>query len=443
MNTLRPKHENMMHVLLNTKIDARVGTLVILYYSIIMESLIYMWGFPGVIRYLNDVILIIVLWSAHTRFINSLKKQRAMLVFGAIVALLTFDLLTAAINFVPLNLVAWAFRNTFRGVIYFLCVLSLVRVEDTEWIFKSFFYLQWPNLALAVYQYLFMSMGGQGDYVHGFFANGAGTNTFNAVLAAYFVAAYIKKKVSIWSTGFIIVSGVIIAVLAEEKTYFLYLSVIFIVTLLINNWSVRTGLIIIFIVVVSVLMFNWIMNVQSSMLDMFINPDETKKYLTSTWSNSYGIPRIGAFTFISSYFFNNDIVRELVGFGFGYTEYGQFSFLQSDFSHLYKRLMYRSFTHQWVFLETGYIGFILLVCVFLAIIICLSRNILFHVFDVSDESQDLILKSTAICIAICCIISMWSNATLKLDAAYIPYFGVALGFLSHTTKKDITDVKVN
>ena len=405
------------------RFNARTGTLFILFYTVIMEALISVLHFPGTIRYLNDVVLLSVMPSLFHYYVPLLKKQHASLVLYAVLALFTFDILTAIINHVEPQLVLWAIRNTFRGIIYCLSILVVLRVEDVKKIFNYLFWLQIPNLLLGTYQWLFIDQG-LGDQVHGLFADGAGANMFSVVLVSYYLNTYLAKRDSLLRVGVTIVSAIYMAVIGEEKTCFIYLILILVISLLISNWSLRTIIFAFLIGIVCTAMISWIQAVRPSMLNIFFNSKETTNYLTSSWDNAYGIPRVGAFHYISSRFFNNDSIRELIGFGFGSCEDSQFWFLQSDFANSYRNLSYRGFTHQWTFLETGYIGFILLICFFMSLIICLIIN-----RTNKNHLNDPALNIVSICVAACCIISMWSNNTIKLDSSFIPYFGISLGLL--------------
>lgn len=421
MSTFIATHRVVQRVL-RTPVNARFATLFILFYSTVMEVCISYLHLPGLIRYLNDVVLIACLFGVQGRFFAVLRKQKAMVLWYATCVLFLFDIVTSVVNLVSPMLVLWAIRNTFRGIAYLFCVIAVLRIEDIPRLMRVLLWLQVPNLVLAAYEYLVTS-GGNPDYVHGLFANGAGTNTFGALLLAYYLNAFLSRRVGGLSLVFVVISTIMIAAMAEEKTFFLYFILIVVTSVLISRWSLKTFFVIAFLGVAGFVMIGWINQVQPEMLSFFIDVDTGMNYLTSTWSDSYGIPRIGAFAFITSRFFHDDFVTSLFGFGFGSAEHSQFSLMDSEFYRRYENLMYRSFTHQWTFLETGYIGFALLVCLFIVALICLCRR------RWEFRDCDRTLNLTAICMCLVCIISMWSNATLKLDAAYIPYFGVALGFL--------------
>ncbi|KFI54672.1 hypothetical protein [Bifidobacterium callitrichos] len=389
-----------------------------------MELLISFLHAPTSIRYINDFVLSAVVISLWTGYAHVFKKQKANLVIYSIFALLVFDLFTSLINFVQPQLVFWALRNTFRGILYFLSVAAVLYIDDIAKIFGFLFWLQIPNILIGVYQWRFLDTG-LGDEVHGIFATGAGANMFSILLVAYYLNEYLSRRENLVRVIVVTVLSIFMAVIGEEKTAFVYLIVVFIISLLVSKWSLKTLLSIFIVCILAFVMFDWIETVRPSMLSVFLDMEGTEKYLNSTWSNAYGIPRIGAFTFISSVFFKNDIFKELFGLGFGNCEYSQLKVFQSDFAKQYIHLEYRNFVHQWTFLETGYIGFSLLIIFFSCIIICLIAKRFIY-----KNSENASFNVTSICIALCCIVSMWSNNTIKYDSAFLPYFGIALGFLS-------------
>lgn len=409
--------------LLSLRIDGHTGVLFILFWSIIMEGLIEYIHLPGEIRYINDLVLVSVVFKLQHTLIDRVKENYGYWLWISVVVLFVFDICTAIVNLVSPLLVIWAIRNTFRGIVYMFCVIATVHANEVNHLFRVMLYLQIPNLLLATFQFLVTSHGDQ-DLVHGLFANGAGSNTFSAMLLAYYLNLYLNKKGSLIPLGFVLTSSVVIATMAEEKTFFAYLIVILLVSILISRRSFKTFFFICFATIASFLLYNFIMNIRPDLLTFFSDPNASTEYLTATWSGSYGIPRIGAFKYISQIFFQNNPIVELVGFGFGSGEHAQFSFLDSPFFIKYGTLMYRNFTHQWTFIETGYVGFILLIGIFVSAFFCLIRRR--SLYKVNNN----VLNITAMCMCFVCILSMWSNATLKLDAAYIPYFGVAIGFLS-------------
>ena len=70
--------------LLRTPLNARFGVFFILFYSIAMEALIENLHLPGTIRYLNDVVLIAVIFGIQGRFLPILRKEHSYMLWGAV-----------------------------------------------------------------------------------------------------------------------------------------------------------------------------------------------------------------------------------------------------------------------------------------------------------------------------------------------------------------------
>jgi len=128
MSTFIATHRVVQRVL-RTPVNARFATLFILFYSTVMEVCISYLHLPGLIRYLNDVVLIACLFGVQGRFFAVLRKQKAMVLWYATFLLFLFDIVTSVVNLVSPMLVLWAIRNTFRGIAYLFCVIAVLRIE--------------------------------------------------------------------------------------------------------------------------------------------------------------------------------------------------------------------------------------------------------------------------------------------------------------------------
>ena len=173
---------------------------------------------------------------------------------------------------------------------------------------------------------------------------------------------------------FIIISSFIIASIAEEKMTYLFFGVIFIVSILISKFSFRKLLAITVGVIGLIFGLILIKYYYPDMYAILASPKKIIEYSQSTYDDGYRLPRIGAFKKISNIFFDNNTLKLLFGLGFGNCETSNFSIFQSDFYKSYGQYNYRWFTHQWIFMEEGYIGFGAFLLIFITILICLMKN---------------------------------------------------------------------
>lgn len=408
--------------------------LFILYFTIVMETLIAEFHFSTSIRYINDIAILMLILLMKGKFIYVLKKSRNSIILSTLVIFLLAVSISALINFVPLRLVIWATRNTFRGIIFLLAAICYLEEDDLKIIFNILFKIQAVNLFLALYQFLILRH--EMDWVGGIFGygNGAGINMFNALLIAYFLNAYLEKKEKLSKLIFIIFSSFTIAGIAEEKVTYLFFIVIFITSLLFANISFKK---IVAIGIGTLGYFGGLVLLKYNypiMFERMTNIQKLIDYASTTYETGYMLPRIGAFSVISDIFFNSETLKSLFGLGFGNAETSGFSIFQSDFFNQYGYLNYRWFTHQWMFIEVGYAGFVTFVMFLLAILFCLIKNI--NTFDKNNRVYIL----TGIPLTLCCIITIWYNSTLKVDMSFLAYFCLAVGLIA-TKKSSIYNKK--
>lgn len=404
----------------------------ILFFTIIMETLISEFNFPSFIRYFNDIALIFLLFLMRGKIINSFKKKHAQILLLCILLFFIISLLSSLINFVSFPLVIWGIRNTFRGILYFIATVVFLEKEDIPKLFNKLLFLQVISLLLALYQ--FFVLNHDMDSVGGIFGygNGAGVNVFNSLLIAYYLNAFLYRKEKIFKLVLVLFSSFIIAAISEEKITYLFFVIVFLISILFSKFSVKKVLAI-FICSAGLLFgLNLMKSYYPDMYNVLIEPDMLIEYSQRTYDEGYMIPRIGAFSFISNYFFHSS-KDFLLGFGLGNCDTSNYSIFQSTFYNKYGHFNYRWFTHQWLFLEEGYIGFISFLMIFILILYCL-----FRLRKRFCKNHYVI---TSICMTICCIILIWYNSTLKNDMSYLAYFSMAIGFASLNTKQKEMEVK--
>ena len=338
---------------------------------------------------------------------------------------------SAVVNEVRFALYLWAFRNTFRGVVFFYACVVYLRREDLTPIFDALLFLQGISVVLAIYQHFILGLnmdGTGGIFGHG---NGAGVNPFNALLFSYFLNQYLAGRASVGKLGFALISSLVIAAIAEEKITFVYLLIIACVSVLLSKASHRLIVAVIVAVAGGCLGLSILKTMYPAMFDVMSSIDNMEDYLTTSYETGYMLPRIGSFPIIQSLFFKHDVLRNLLGVGFGNGETSAFSFLIGPYYALYGYLNYRWFTHQWVFLECGYVGFVFYLGFFLVIglsLLSMRRKV---------ERNMLSYLTCGFALAICTVISVWYNATLKVDMCYLPYFSLAIGFIAtHSRQRE-------
>lgn len=408
-------------------INGRKMVFFILYFTIIMETLIAEFKFPQSIRYLNDIAIFFILLLMNVKFFKTFNESNnTIIVFGIGLFFIT-STISALFNFVPVRLFIWALRNSFRGIILLFAATVYLNENDLSKIFDTLLKLQIINLLLALYQFFILNH--KMDDIGGIFGygNGAGVNIFNALLIAYYLNKYLYEKKGFLKLFFVIVSSIIIAAVAEEKMTYIMFGIIFLISVLFSKFSFKK-LIAVLIGILGMVIGLFILKYYyPDMYEIMTDFDLLIKYSQTTYEEGYRIPRLGAFKFISNNFFDSTF-NEIFGLGFGNGETSNIAIFQSDFYNRYGSYNYRWFTHQWIFLESGYLGILSFILMFGTILISLIKKI-----RKATINQKIYLI-TSICMGICCIITIWYNATLKVDMEYLAYFSVAIGLVA-TNKK--------
>ena len=256
-----------------------------------------------------------------------------------------------------------------------------------------------------------------GIFGHG---NGAALNTFQAMVLAYFLCGYLQKKQPAYKVATILLTSLLIAALAEEKAYFVYLIVVVAGSVIINRPSFKTVIIVAAVLCAVPIGINILATVNDSWnLEVLTNMTRAVQYLDT----SYGLSRTNPFPQIQSRFFNNSLLKDLFGIGFGASENcDAASIFTSEFYNRYAYLQYFDFTHQKKFLETGYLGF----GSFLMIIVMCIVTPLKHILR--NKDNDYRLKAFII-FGIVAILSCWFSGAMIYNDAYIIFFGLAAGLV--------------
>lgn len=393
----------------------------ILFWTIISDALVAELGMSSSIQYLNDFAwVILLLYIVKNKFWTRLKYQGFSGVLYAIGAYVLICYLSAILNFVDPFLTIWASRNLIRFIVFFLSVVVFLEENDISEIFNKLLWIQIINFIIALYQYYVLGL--HMDTLGGIFGhgNGAALNTFQAMVLAYFLCGYLQKKQPAYKVATILLTSLLIAALAEEKAYFVYLIVVVAGSVIINRPSFKTVIIVAAVLYAVPIGINILATVNDSWnLEVLTNMTRAVQYLDT----SYGLSRINPFPQIQSRFFNNSLLKDLFGIGFGASENcDAASIFTSEFYNRYAYLQYFDFTHQKKFLETGYLGF----GSFLMIIVMCIVTPLKHILR--NKDNDYRLKAFII-FGIVAILSCWFSGAMIYNDAYIIFFGLAAGLV--------------
>lgn len=397
----------------------------ILYACIVFSAAYSLFGISLSTFYLCDVLNLMLLYF-EAKYIKEIKNQCAPLLY-ILIALLLFLMVGTVINYVKPLLVFWGIRNLCRYFILFFGVILFFTLEDVEKVIRFYFVTQIFNVFVGIYKYFVLGLFSD-DFGGGIFWGGGGLNPFCLLLLCFYSSLYFAKKTTFKKFAFIIVATFMLGAMAEEKMMLMLAVLCIILSVVINQYvekglTVRKLAILFGLVLGFVIVVNLVTRLAPDMLSILLDKKNFMDYATATFDEGYRIPRVGSFKVINKLFLRTPI-KEWFGLGIGNCDTSAFSFLQSDFYRAYGDYNYRWFTNQWTYLECGIIGFGLYVFFFVALIVTL----LVKLKKYSNVSRPYMITSAVFAVAM--IFLMWHSSAIRVDTAYIIYFGMAIGFVA-------------
>lgn len=416
----------------------------LIYFQIIFV-LIYQFfvnelGMPSAVSYITDLINIILLFYIvlQRKILKIFYSIRGKSVIVSISILSLILLMGIVINWVPLQLVFWAIRNTYRFILFFIACVCILDKEDVDKIFNILCKFQILNFVLSMFQ--FLVQGKSQDYLGGIFGTTQGcnvwTNTYFCILLTYVLCKYLNKKCKLTMVIWITISTLVISACAELKIYFIEFALIVIFSIMLSKPSIKKFQVLFLSIIGAIIGLNIFKQVFPDAYDYLVNIDKLIEYNTTViWG--YNISRWGAFNEINDIFFKNNILNNLLGYGFGNCEYSSFDFLTSDFYRQYGAYNYRWFAHQIWFLECGYLGFMAFNAFFVVLII--------WGFKVKKYfKKDFEMVTFIQVIGIMTIIGLWYNCAIRIEVAYLTFFSLSATLIYlKSIRKELKDVKIN
>ena len=398
---------------------------IILYACVLFSAAYTLFGISLSTFYICDLFNLILFYF-EIKYIVQIKKICAPLLYISI-SLLLFLIVGAGINYVKPLLVLWGVRNLCRYFVTFFGVVIFFTLDDVERVIRFYFIAQIFNALVGIYKYFVLGLFSD-SFGGGIFWGGGGLNPFCLLLLCFYSNLYFSKRTTLKRFGFIAISTFMLGAMAEEKMMITLAVLCILLSAILHQFieqgiTVRKLAIVLGIIIGFAIVIQMINRLAPDMLDIFLNKENVMDYATATFDEGYRIPRIGAFNVINKLFLRTPI-QQLFGLGIGNCDTSTFSFLQSDFYKVYGDYNYRWFTHQWTYLECGIIGFGLFLFFFIALIITL----LIKVKRYSSMCQPYMIASTVFTIAM--IVLMWHSSAIRVDTAYIIYFGMGIGLVA-------------
>ena len=362
-------------------------------------------GLPSAISYATDALSLMGVFFAAINY----SRMRGKIAWGtAPIWLLVFILIattSAIVHGVQPILYIWATRNILRLFAFVFASAVLLSKQDLKYIERIILIVLAANVVLCTYQYFILRL--HGDYVSGLFGRNAALNVHLVFVSLLAVFGFQGKHYKLGLSAAILLSCCYIAAIAELKFYFVELLLIIILVLLLQKPSLRN----VIIASISVFLMLSFIEYLGQIYPIFAGYYSFGNILSvssSSYTGGETLGRISAIGTIASLFMHGP-VDVLLGLGFGSGQYSQFfsSSLYASFGSTYRWSWFGDAT---LFLETGTLGLIAYIFIFVAIMI--------HAWKVRKVTfvDGWILRCCCAFSAIC-ILLLFYNASLIVEPA--------------------------
>ncbi len=406
---------------------------------------------PTIIRYIPDVLLpIFVLYVLYK--INEIKNNKYSKVFFNISLLFLLHTIIGSIiniNSKTLPHFIWGFRNIFRFLVISLCAINTFEKDDKEKFIKIIHRLFWINAIVCFFQYFILNYWG--DAIGGIFRLGktggnAGVIYLLVIENTVNINSFLNKKCSFAKMFMSLVCSIFITVIAELKVMYLFIIAIVLIALLLNKFSLKTVSIVIGTILIMILGYNVLERLDPFTANM-LNIKYLMEYASGEeygYSSKDDISRFRAFKQIDKYFFKENLKYKIWGYGLGNCdESSSFDIFNSNFSRMYnEKFHYTWFVHSMLYLETGIVGYILYISIFIYIIIFCFKN--------KHKKENFDFYNTVVIVGVLSIIMTFYNSMLRNDISYFVYVFMILPFVlsknekgSEEKNENISNVKKN
>ncbi len=400
-----------------------------LYYMLIIKSFISILNLPYAFQYVLDANLVLMIALALPSLPRIFKDKDFRKLNSYIVLYMAAMIIIAFIKNVPAGQIIWATRNNFFFIIFFFICTIAMNAKDTERILDNIVKLQVYNVLCVLIEYFIMHK--TNDYLGGMFGTAQGCNVhlniYMVIITVYTIVRYLYKKTPVSTMLLVVVSNSAIAAVSELKFYYFELGAILIIALILSGKSSKNLYIIIFIFAALFIGIKILSVVNERSLDFISSLDSIVEYSSENNienEDGFVINRLTSFSQINKYFFNNKTIYKLFGFGFGSCESSKtFAWGNSSFATEHEDTGYRNLSVAVNYLETGYVGLILFIAIFVFILLNTRKY-----KGKLDEKYDYIVVLTQTFIPLL-IVNFWYNSAIRIESAYLSYFMLSVIYI--------------
>lgn len=421
----------------------RMGNFIkfLLIYMMVIEIFISVFHMTRNIRFIVDLAAITIILFGGKKLSRALADKKFRGYYVYFFAYMIYVVLMAILRFVPLGQILWAIRNNFLYIFFAIIAVYSLSVRDVERLMKTVIKLQILNVIMGIYEYFVLHVSN--DYLGGMFGIeqgcNANLNAYMVIISTYIICKYLNKKSDLKSVLLIVSSCALMAALSELKMFYIELVLIVVFAAFLNKnlfksfWVLIGGIVGIFLGIRVLMLVNpGSMGYLNSISNMI-----AYNMRTDYGGNDIRISRIGSITQINRVFFGDNKFYRLFGLGLGACEDSvSFSWCNSDFATHYRDWGYRNLTIAMNYLESGYIGLIAFIMIFVLMFILATK-----LKKKMVNNQEVAVFSQVVCVLT--VINFWYCNSIRLNIAYLTYFSLVLVIIYYKNEQQIMWEKFN
>ena len=398
-------------------------------YSSVFRYLRSVIGLPDAIKYVVDIFVIVLFIQlllkrkAIMRSSINVKKPLVIVLLFAIFALISYGW-NLVINRASILFFVYGIRQYFRLFVIFFAAAAFFSKKDIDRLLYYLILILPLNVLLCCVQYFIQGL--LNDYVGGLFGTDKGCNTamnlYLIIVCAILIAWGINGKLRLRSSFFGLGLVLGIAAISELKALFFEVPAMLVLALLFTKFNRRAIIMAIIGVIAALFAVSLFLLLYPNWSDFF-SEEAIREYTVDIGYGTDGaLNRLRVIPFVMEEALLN-LPERLFGLSLGSTEY--FLGFASPFYLTYAHTYFNWFYYAVVLLETGVIGFALMIAFFMSILMAnirVSRKL--H----SNSKESTCMVSLIVCLSF--FLFVYDQA-LRTDAAPILYVVLAMPFVMH------------
>lgn len=409
-----------------------------IYYLLIVEALISLLHFPSGIRYLLDLNVLVIITLMFIKRDASMYRSASKDVNRYMIAYMLLIVVFAILRLVPIGQMLWAVRNNFFYIFFGMACVRFFEKKDVDKIIDTLVKFQVLNFLCGMYEYFVLHI--QNDFLGGMFGTEQGCNGYLNVylvfISVYAIIMFLRKRISVAFFLWLVVSSMVLATLGELKIFYFEFVFVIVLVVLLEKKDLKTFFIVIG-GIACIFIGLQILSVTSTGSMQYLNSIEDMIEYGSRADFGNGdvrISRLTAIAQVNEYFFKDNRWLLCFGYGLGACEDSTtFTICNSAFADRYSYLQYRNISSSMLYLETGMVGLVGFIGIFIMYFYQSLKN-----KKILEEHGYGYIATMVQIMSLMTIVIIWYNSAIRREIAYLTFLILSLMsiYLNHIKDKE-------